>query len=66
VRAWLTRALSAPRDPAWIADGHVFERWLPVSPVSGRIDAFEWRVAVDRLPPPRQAVDAADDRRRRR
>lgn len=55
VRAWLTRALTAPRDPAWIADGHAFDRWLPVSPVSGRLDAFEWRVAAERLPP-RQAV----------
>jgi HemY protein len=50
VRSWLTRALNAPRDPAWVADGQIYERWAPVSPVSGRIDAFEWRVAVDRLP----------------
>ena len=26
VRAWLTRALSAPRDPVWTADGEVFDR----------------------------------------
>jgi HemY protein len=51
VRAWLTRALTAPRDPAWVADGEVFEHWAPVSPVSGRIDAFEWKVPTDRLPP---------------
>jgi HemY protein len=51
VRAWLTRALAAPRDPAWVADGEVFEHWAPVSPVSGRIDAFEWKVPTDRLPP---------------
>lgn len=50
VRAWLTRALGAPRDPAWVADGQVFESWAPVSPISGRIDAYEWRVASDRLP----------------
>ena len=61
VRAWLTRALTAPRDAAWIADGHAFERWLPVSPVSGRIDAFEWRVASERLPPPRQVGDLGAD-----
>jgi HemY protein len=29
----------------------VSERWLPVSPVSGRIDAFEWKVPVERLQP---------------
>jgi HemY protein len=61
VRAWLTRALSAQRDPAWTADGHVFDRWAPVSPVSGRIDAFEWRVAVDRLPAPGRHVEIAAD-----
>ena len=49
-RAWLTRALAAPRDPAWTADGHVFEHWAPVSPISGRLDAFEWKVVADRLP----------------
>jgi HemY protein len=65
VRAWLTRALSAPRDPSWTADGHIFDRWAPVSPVSGRIDAFEWRVAVDRLPALAlrdvEVADAIDD-----
>ena len=33
VRMWLTRAITAARDPAWVADGHVFERWAPVSPI---------------------------------
>ena len=51
VRQHLARALRAPRDPAWTADGLVSERWLPVSPVSGRIDAFEWKVPVERLQP---------------
>ena len=54
VRAWLARALSAPRDPAWIADGRVFAAWAPVSPVTGRVDAFEWKVPADRLPAGRQ------------
>ncbi len=54
VRGWLARALSAPRDPAWIADGRIFAEWAPVSPVSGRIDAFEWKVPPERLPGPRQ------------
>ena len=52
-RAWLTRALTAPRDPAWMADGRVFAEWAPVSPVSGRVGVFEWKVPADRLPPAR-------------
>lgn len=51
VRQHLARALRASRDPAWTADGMVSERWLPVSPISGRIDAFEWKVPVERLQP---------------
>jgi HemY protein len=45
-REWLSRALHAAPDPAWTADGHVSDRWLPVSPVTGRLDAFEWRVPL--------------------
>ncbi len=55
VRTWLTRALAAPRDPAWVADGQVFARWAPVSPLSGRVGAFEWKV-VDH-PPLREALE---------
>ena len=43
VREWLARALRAPRDPAWVADGVVSERWQPVSPVTGELGAFEWK-----------------------
>jgi HemY protein len=49
VRDWLARAVRAPRDPAWMADGEVFEEWAPTSPVSGRLDAFEWKVPAARL-----------------
>jgi HemY protein len=42
-REWMMRALNARRDPAWTADGFVSERWLPVSPLTGRLDAFEWK-----------------------
>src|SRR5213075_1168097 len=42
-REWMGRALNAALDPAWTADGYVSERWLPVSPVTGRLDAFEWK-----------------------
>ena len=45
-REWMARALNAAPDPAWTADGYVSDRWLPVSPVSGRLDAFEWRVPL--------------------
>jgi HemY protein len=49
VRQWLARAVRAPRDPAWTADGHVSERWAAASPVTGAIGAFEWRVPVERI-----------------
>jgi HemY protein len=42
-REWMTRAVAARRDPAWTADGFVSERWMPVSPVTGRLDAFQWK-----------------------
>jgi len=45
-REWLARAVRAPRDPAWTADGMVSDEWEPVSPVTGRLDAFEWKVPV--------------------
>ncbi len=41
-REWLARAVHAPRDKAWIADGVVSDRWSPISPVSGHLDAFRW------------------------
>jgi HemY protein len=47
VREWLARAVNAPRDPAWTADGTVSDRWAPVSPVTGALDAFRWRVPVE-------------------
>jgi HemY protein len=42
-REWTSRAVRAKRDPAWVADGYVSERWLPASPLTGRLDAFEWK-----------------------
>ena len=49
-RAWTLRAVRARHDPAWTADGYVSDRWRPVSPVSGRLDAFQWQVPVSALP----------------
>lgn len=43
-REWLARSLHAARDPAWVADGRVCERWQPVSPVSHKLDAVEWKI----------------------
>ena len=45
-REWLARAVRAPRDPAWTADGLVSDEWEPISPVTGKLDAFEWKVPV--------------------
>jgi len=44
VREWLGRATTAAHDPAWTADGVVSERWAPTSPVTGALDAFQWKV----------------------
>jgi HemY protein len=49
VRQLLSKAVRAPRDPAWVADGYVSAHWAPASPVTGRLDAFEWRAPVERL-----------------
>ncbi|TBW36320.1 heme biosynthesis protein HemY [Siculibacillus lacustris] len=48
-RAWLTRAVHAARDRTWVADGFVSDRWMPVSPVSGRLDAFEWKLPPEEV-----------------
>ena len=48
VREWLARAVRAPRDAAWTADGLVLDAWQPLSPLSGRLDAVEWRVPAER------------------
>ncbi|MBG6177795.1 HemY protein [Labrenzia sp. EL_208] len=42
MRDWLARALKAPQDKAWVADGIVSAEWQPVSPVTGKLDAFQW------------------------
>jgi HemY protein len=49
-RAWTLRAVRARHDPVWTADGYVSDRWRPVSPVTGRIDAFRWQTPLASLP----------------
>ena len=64
MRDWLSRAVRAPKDAAWTADGHVSENWLPISPISGKLDAFEWKRPVEQLGGPQVAVldsDGLDD-----
>src|SRR6056297_85509 len=48
-REWLARAVHAPRDKAWIADGVVSDRWSPISPVSGHLDAFRWETPPEMI-----------------
>jgi HemY protein len=54
-RAWTLRAVRALHDPVWTADGYVSDRWRPVSPVSGRIDAFQWQMPLAALPSDKSA-----------
>jgi HemY protein len=49
-RGWMLRAVRARHDPVWTADGYVSDRWRPVSPVSGRLDAFRWQTPLAALP----------------
>lgn len=57
VREWLARATRAPRDAAWVADGLVSDHWLPVSPLTGRLDAFVWTVPPATLGSQAQPLD---------
>ena len=57
VREWLSRAVSAPRDPAWIADGVISEEWHPCSPSTGRLDAFEWKAPIQQLAAQKDTLD---------
>lgn len=63
-REWLSRAVTAPADPAWTADGVTSQDWAPASPVTGRLDAYEWKVPLENRTPPRalpQATAALPD-----
>jgi len=59
VREWLARAVHAPRDPVWTADGFVSQNWLPISPVTGELDRFEWKVPLEALED--ASADALDE-----
>ena len=64
VRHWLAQALKAPRDPAWVADGFVSDKWLPISPVTGRLDAFEWKAPFGQIEGPLEDGSRRLDRNR--
>ena len=49
MREWLTKGSRAPRDPVWIAENVVAKHWLPISPASGKLDAFEWKTPPDTI-----------------
>ena len=58
-RAWTLRAVRALHDAVWTADGYVSDRWRPVSPVSGRLDAFQWQMPLSALPSGNGAVEVS-------
>jgi HemY protein len=61
-RSWMLRAVRAAHDPVWTADGYVSDRWRPVSPVTGRLDAFQWITPVAALPSDKSlAIEPAGD-----
>jgi len=60
-RAWTLRAVRALHDPVWTADGYASDRWRPGSPVTGRLDAFQWQTPLAALPSGKSAaIDAKE------
>jgi HemY protein len=60
-RAWTLRAVRALHDSVWTADGYVSDRWRPVSPVTGRLDAFQWQRPLAALPADKNAAIEAKE-----
>lgn len=56
-RGWLARAMSARRDPSWMADGIAVPQWQPVSPFSGKLDGVHWGEIREALPHPSPVVE---------
>ena len=61
VRHWLSCAVKAPRDPQWTADGYVSDKWAPFSPVTGKLDSFEWKTPLTALTGPVAEGDIAEN-----
>ncbi len=47
VKAWLARAVTAPRGPQWVCEveGAVYAQWQPVCDVCGSFDTLTWKPA---------------------
>lgn len=60
MRDWLSRAIRAPRDQVWTADGYVSEEWMPLSPITGKVGAFEWKIPVEQLGESPDVIDVSD------
>ncbi len=45
VRAWLTKALAAPRGPQWICENcnHIHPAWAPACENCGAVDTLAWK-----------------------
>lgn len=57
VREWLARAVRAPLDPTWVADGQSAAEWDAVSPVTGELDRYVWRVPDGATEPTGPSID---------
>ncbi len=58
-QAWLSRAIHAPLDACWVAEGYQSHVWVAVVPETGAFDALNWQVPAQRegtraalVPPP--------------
>ncbi|MER0237209.1 heme biosynthesis HemY N-terminal domain-containing protein [Fulvimarina sp. MAC8] len=47
IREWLAKAITAPRDPVWMADGVILDEWQPISPVTRKLGVVEWKSPVE-------------------
>jgi len=48
-RVWLGRAIHAPADPCWVAEGYQSHDWVAVVPATGAFDALNWQAPVSRV-----------------
>ena len=60
MRDWLSKAVRAPRDAKWTAGNYTSETWMPISPQTGEIDAFEWKVPVEQLQISADTIEIGD------
>jgi HemY protein len=68
-RVWLARAIHAPADPCWVAEGYQSHTWVAVVPATGAFDALNWQAPVSRdgaraalVPPePNSSTPSEDD-----